>query len=787
MITIRRSIKGTGGESKSLILLLSAVVVAFLLSLVAWVPVVSATTEVGGLITTDTTWTQANSPYVVTANVLVAEGVTLTIEPGVTVKFEEIKGLQIAGELIARGIETNPIVFTSNQAEPAPGDWVNIMFTKSSVDATYDDDGNYLTGSILQYCTVEYGGGSYSPVIKIVSSSPLIDRCNITDGAASGIGVQDGSPNIRNSTISNNSATAGWDQTGQPQEGGGIWVQGTARITGNTISSNCATASGGGIWVQGTASITGNTISGNSAQYYRGGGIYASGDITISENTISDNSVGYSYAKGGMGGGIYASQDVMVTGNTITNNAAAGNGANIYARGGGICGSATVIGNNIINNWAAYYGGGIYGGGIIRYNTVRENSDGITAYGQPAINYNNVYDNTIYDLRNTNAADTPNMDATNNWWGTLNEDTIRNNIYDFFDDATLGIVDFIPYLTSPAVPQQYELTIAGTGGGSVTTPGEGTFAYYPGIEVNLVATPASGYQFVGWTAPAGTFANPSAAETTFSMPAQDVTVTASFQPLASPMRQLPDQVAAGEEFEVTVTFVSPADGFHAVGLADAALAGWGVSVDSAWTTPPANEAHTPALEEAVYVWYGPYDAGAEFTAVYKVQVPVDALLGTYTFGGSLEYYIEPDPAASYEVTIWGDMQVEVAVAWMTGVTREVDSAVLPGVTITLYQNDEAIASTASDGNGNYLLSVPGPGDKVVASREGFRDETHPMTEPIPYTLHFVSDHGLIPDAPATSYVLACISLWKFGQTPYQLSLSRVLTVISAWKHPITEG
>ena len=42
-------------------------------------------TNVSGIISSDTTWTQANSPYMLTGNVLVNNGVTLTIEAGATV------------------------------------------------------------------------------------------------------------------------------------------------------------------------------------------------------------------------------------------------------------------------------------------------------------------------------------------------------------------------------------------------------------------------------------------------------------------------------------------------------------------------------------------------------------------------------------------------------------------------------------------------------------------------------------------------------------------------------
>lgn len=94
--------------------------------LVTGIPVAKADTDVGGPIISDTTWTLTNSPYIVIANVEVWEGVTLTIEPGVTVKFDSEKKLQVNGELIAQGTAGNLITFTSNQASPAPDDWGNI-------------------------------------------------------------------------------------------------------------------------------------------------------------------------------------------------------------------------------------------------------------------------------------------------------------------------------------------------------------------------------------------------------------------------------------------------------------------------------------------------------------------------------------------------------------------------------------------------------------------------------------------------------------------------------------
>jgi uncharacterized protein YkwD len=61
--------------------------------------------------------------------------------------------------------------------------------------------------------------------------------------------------------------------------------------------------------------------------------------------------------------------------------------------------------------------------------------------------------------------------------------------------------------------ESYTLTITSTAGGSVTTPGEGTFTCDEDEEVNLLAEPDEGYQFVNWSGDVGTVANADSALT----------------------------------------------------------------------------------------------------------------------------------------------------------------------------------------------------------------------------------------------------------------------------------
>jgi len=73
----------------------------------------------------------------------------------------------------------------------------------------------------------------------------------------------------------------------------------------------------------------------------------------------------------------------------------------------------------------------------------------------------------------------------------------------------------------------YDLTIASTAGGSVTTPGEGTFTYDKGAVVNLVATPDAGSGFVRWAGNVKTIANIGDPTTTITMNG-DYSITAHF-------------------------------------------------------------------------------------------------------------------------------------------------------------------------------------------------------------------------------------------------------------------
>ena len=73
-----------------------------------------ASTQISGtgvrrILSSNATWTKANSPYNFTGNVLVDAGATLTIEPGTTVQFNGYF-MNVGGTLSALGSETEKII-----------------------------------------------------------------------------------------------------------------------------------------------------------------------------------------------------------------------------------------------------------------------------------------------------------------------------------------------------------------------------------------------------------------------------------------------------------------------------------------------------------------------------------------------------------------------------------------------------------------------------------------------------------------------------------------------------
>ncbi|MEO1277922.1 MAG: right-handed parallel beta-helix repeat-containing protein [Planctomycetota bacterium] len=156
----------------------------------------SAQTLVGGIIDEDTTWDLARSPFLANIDVIVEQGATLTIEPGVEVLFRAGFGLQVGVDglnplrtatLIADGTAAQPIVF--GLAVPGTGTWTGIEFGRDAVDATATTDGRYVRGSVIRHASLM----DSTQAVAISGSTVFLEHVVIRD-CSDGISIENPDP-----------------------------------------------------------------------------------------------------------------------------------------------------------------------------------------------------------------------------------------------------------------------------------------------------------------------------------------------------------------------------------------------------------------------------------------------------------------------------------------------------------------------------------------------------------------------------------------------------------------
>ncbi len=145
-----------------------------------------AGTFISGHIITDTIWTIENSPYCIKGDVVVDEGATLTIDPGVEVRFDGYYSLYVEGDIEALGTPDKRIIISSNKTSPKVGDWNKIQL-------------NSTGQSRFEYCNISYG--AYG-VCLLGSSNNTISNSTIESFTECGIFVESSSNNsVHNNTI----------------------------------------------------------------------------------------------------------------------------------------------------------------------------------------------------------------------------------------------------------------------------------------------------------------------------------------------------------------------------------------------------------------------------------------------------------------------------------------------------------------------------------------------------------------------------------------------------------
>lgn len=382
--------------------------IKLILSIVSLVNLIYSTsiaqTNVSGGIYANTTWTLANSPYIVVDTVVVFPGHTLTIEPGVVVKFDDNKYIELRqASLIALGTITDSITFTSNSGSPTAGSWKQIIQTGvgshtckfSYCNFRYATTGFFANGTtptsdsiFVKHSIFEYNSTGFSGQGKI----EFIDSCNFFQNTVIGLhgagdvnhcvakhnnyGVSFGYNELKNCVIDSN-------QTG-------------LSIISATVSNCLLRNNQTGIEVAFGSLIDSCTVSRGQL------GIY--GDATITNCIVDSNSM----------------EGILVFDGTDT----------------------------IINCEIKYNGIGINdslssGLGLITRNQIENNNIGIVlATSQDTIYCNKICNNTFYDLKYLGANNT--NCVTNNYWCTSDSAILESHIYDGYDNISDGIVSFFP-------------------------------------------------------------------------------------------------------------------------------------------------------------------------------------------------------------------------------------------------------------------------------------------------------------------------------------------------------
>ena len=270
--------------------------------------------------------------------------------------------------------------------------------------------------------------------------------------------------------------------------------------------------------------------------------------------------------------------------------------------------------------------------------------------------------------------------------------------------------------------------------------------------------------------------------------------------------KLPNELYAGDTFDVIVNWTAPLNNFSAIGLTDLAPVGFEVEVNATWCDPDADELNAIGSKVEI-VWFGPYDKGTDFTVMYKVTVPATAAPGSHFFpyndcpNGSLGYCVGED--GPYTSCIMGDYEVVVTVPGdIVGETRDVNANELAGATVTLYKGSSGIGNDTS--TPNYSIGVNETGEYYLMANKTRYYEinttngaqlpgcnftinlTTPELLAAGYTFDFEGDYGLVPTNCNMSCALKSVNLWKSPPVEHPewgIDEWKVGDVINAWLYP----
>lgn len=387
----------------------------FLLLTIFFLPAAVAQTNVSGGIYSNTTWKKANSPFIVTSDVVVFTGVTLTIEPGVTVRFRNKTKLEIRqGKLDASGSVSDPINFTSDSSTPDPGCYAGILLNGGTTASVFDhcifsyaeyaintSNINFgfvlpVSNSIIQFTK----NGIYCPYVYV-----KIDRCEF---AHNSLGLM-GDGNILNSGFHDN--TTGFFNPGN-----------------TTLVRNCRVYNNDlGLKIFSSAKVVRCTVRNNQV-----GILMNSGGSLVDTCTINSNQFGLDV------NGFHTIRNSVIDSNSVIGLSLFGNkntGHKVYN---------CEIKYNLLGLRDSFCKGG-----LIKNNMIAENQTGIRLKtDMDTFRCNRICNNSKFNLHYVNAN---NVDVSGNFWCAKDSASARSGIYDGFKNVNYGLVFFMPMDSSCAI------------------------------------------------------------------------------------------------------------------------------------------------------------------------------------------------------------------------------------------------------------------------------------------------------------------------------------------------
>ena len=280
------------------------------------------------------TWLLSGSPYLISGDISIATGATLTIEPGVNVNFQGHYQLTINGRILAVGTLNDTITFTAQDVSVGWHGRKLINLNTNGMDSSKFIYCRFSSGKAVGSTEPEKRGGAIyaeasstvlfgnclftnnyaqydgGAVSLLVNSNPDIQNCtfnsNSCDFYGGGIYIDASNPKIKNSLFTNGYAGAfgaglvGWN--------GAMFRLENCRIINNSAGAVC------GIYtaVNSAPVIINCLFSGNQSTFGNGGAMgFSVSNPTIINSTLANNTAAQS------GAGIWFYQSTGVVENCI--------------------------------------------------------------------------------------------------------------------------------------------------------------------------------------------------------------------------------------------------------------------------------------------------------------------------------------------------------------------------------------------------------------------------------------------------------------------------------------